>query len=759
MPVRSHPLLTALLTTALLTLIPGSQVAAADPESSSSSTDEPPVSFLSDVVPILTRYGCNSGGCHGKATGQNGFRLSLLGFEPAFDYVALLRESRGRRVFPGAPDRSLLLAKATGRVPHGGGSRISADSEDYRVLKQWILAGAPGPQPGEPTLERVTVSPDSRVVARNSTINLKVTAHFSNGRSRDVTRRALYETNLPTVAEVSDVGQVKTFDRGGLFAVMVRFGGSVGTFRGTVPFSGSPPGQLTVEVPKTNDEFVRETSQQVNRLLAKQWQNLGVVPSAPADDYEFIRRVTLDVCGVLPTVDEVQRYVADKRPDKRARLIDDLLERPEHASYFALKWAAILQNRGRGYSTSKQRAGTALFTAWIRDSIAANKPYDQFVTEILTATGSQNEVPPTLWYRSVRTTQDYVESVAQAFLGIRIQCAQCHRHPAERWTQADYYSLAAVFARVGRKGGFADAEVPTSEIIFVKNSGTVTHPRTGEVMTPRPPGGPDLDLEPYADPRRAFARWMTDADNPFFARTMANRLWGHFFQRGIIHPIDDARSTNPPSHPELLDTLARDFARSGYNVRHLIRVITNSQAYGLSSLLSESNRDDLQSFARFYPRRLPAEVLLDGISQVLEVPTQFPGGPGTFPPDMRAIDLPDENVVSNFLDVFGRPARTSACECERSDEPALAQALELVNSDEIQRKLTATNGYVAELVASSDAHASNVDRIFLRVLARPPSSKERSVAIEFLNAEPDRGEAYRSLIWSLLATHEFMFNH
>jgi hypothetical protein len=717
------------------------------------------VSFLNDVVPILTRYGCNSGGCHGKATGQNGFRLSLLGFEPDFDHVALLRESRGRRVFPGAPDRSLLLAKAVGRVPHGGGSRLTTDSEDYRVLSQWILAGAPGPQPGEPTIERVTVSPDSQVVAQNSAINLRVTAHYSDGHSRDVTRRALYETNLPTVADTSDAGHVTTFNRGGLFAVMVRFGGVVGSFRGTVPFNSEIREAAAVETPATENQDVRETAHKLNQLLVKQWQSLGITPSAAATDYEFIRRVTLDLCGTLPTADEVQAYAADQHPDKRARLIDELLERPEHASWFALKWAAILQNRGRGYSTRQQRAGTALFTAWIRDSIAANKPYDQFVSEILTATGSQAEVPPTLWYRSVRTTQDYVESVAQAFLGIRIQCAQCHRHPAERWTQGDYYSLAAVFARVGRKGGFADAEVPTSETIFVKNAGTVTHPRTGEEMHPRPPGGPDFDLEPYEDPRRAFARWMTDEDNPFFAQTMANRMWGHFFQRGIIHPIDDARSTNPPSHPEVLDTLARDFAASGYDVQHLIRVITNSQAYALSAVPTESNRDDLQSFARFYPRRLPAEVLLDGISQVLEVPTQFPGGPGTFPSDTRAIDLPDENVASNFLDVFGRPARTSACECERTDEPTLAQALELVNSAEIQRKLTAEDGYIADLIATSGTPRDKVSDIFLRVFGRLPTEQEYAVAVPFFESETDKAEAYRSLIWSLMATHEFMFNH
>ena len=715
-------------------------------------------SFLRDVVPILTRYGCNSGGCHGKATGQNGFRLSLLGFEPDFDHVALLREGRGRRVFPGSPDGSLLLAKAIGKVPHGGGTRIKAGSDDYAVLRDWIKAGAPGPKPGEATLVHVAVTPPQQIVEPNSTLQLRVIAHFSDGHSQDVTGRSLFETNLPEVAEVSDSGELTTNSRGGLFAAMVRFGGMVGVFRGTVPFRGTTV-EAQSENPRTSNSAVYDATSKVNQLLVEQWKRLGVEPSPAADDYEFIRRGTVDICGTLPTAQEVIRFSKDPRPDKKARLIDQLLKRPEHASWFALKWAAILQNRGRGYSTRLQREGTALFTAWIRDSIAENKPYDRFVSEILTATGSQQQVPPTVWYRSVRTTQDYVESIAQSFLGVRIQCAQCHRHPAERWTQADYYSLAAVFARVGRKGGYADAEVPTSEVLYVKDHGEVRHPRTNEVMKPRPLGGPDFKLTKYDDPRRALAKWMTRKDNPFFARTMVNRMWGHFLQRGIIHPIDDSRSTNPPSNPDLLDFLARDFAKSGYDVRHLIRVIANSQAYGLASAPNEANRGDLQSYSRFYPRRMPAEVLLDGISQVLDVPTTFPGGPGIFPTGTRAIDLPDENVTSTFLDVFGRPARTTACECERSDEPALAQALELVNSSEIQRKLSHTDGYVGRLVSNTKSHEANTDDIFLRIFARRPNSAEKETAVEFLKSETDRGEAYRSLVWSLLATNEFLFNH
>ena len=397
-----------------------------------------------------------------------------------------------------------------------------------------------------------------------------------------------------------------------------------------------------------------------------------------------------------------------------------------------------------------------MFAGWIRDSLASNKPYDQFVSEILTASGSQNENPPAIWYRTVRKSPEYVESVAQAFLGVRIQCAQCHHHPAERWSQADYYGLAAVFSRVGRKGGFADAEVPTDEIIYLKDRGDVTHPRTGELLRPRALGGAEFTLDRHDDPRKSLARWMTSPDNPFFARTMVNRLWAHFLGRGIIHPIDDARSTNPPSNPELLDALAQDFIASGFDVKHLIRVITNSYAYRLESFPHEGNTADTQTFARFYPRRLTAEVLLDGISQVLDVPTDFSGG---LPLGTRAIDLPDENVAAHFLDVFGRPARMSACECERVDAPALTQALELVNSKEIQRKLTAEKGYAQRLAASDNSHAERATEMFLRVLGRQPRPEELKVAIDFLESEPDRAEACRSLLWSLLATNEFLFNH
>lgn len=719
-----------------------------------SSAETLPVSFRNDVMAILTRHACNSGGCHGKSTGQNGFRLSLLGFEPDVDYRGLVLEGRGRRVFAGSADGSLLLAKASGRVPHGGGTRIDSVSEDYRVLRDWIRNGAPDSRPDEPQLERITVEPTHAVLSMSSESDLKVTAHYSDGRKQDVTSRSLFESNAPEIGEVNSRARVKTAERGGLFAVMVRFGREIAVFQGTVPFPHKS--ELNFESALA---AARVNEEGVDRHLIEQWKKLSVAPSPVTDDASYIRRATIDICGTLPTPQEVTAYVEDSSIAKKQELIDRLLDRPEHASYFALKWADILQNRGRSYSSRRQREGTTLLTGWVRDAIAENKPYDQFVSEILTATGSQQRNPPTVWYRSVRTTQDYVESVAQAFLGVRIQCAQCHHHPAERWSQADYYSFAANFSRVGRKSGFADAEVPTSEVIFLKDRGEVVHPRSGDVMSPRPLGGPDFELSRYDDPRRALAQWMTSPTNPFFARTMANRMWGHFLGRGIVHPIDDSRSTNPPSNPALLDALADEFVDCGYDVRHLIRVITASAAYGVSSEPTSENKDDIQSFSRFPLRRLSAEVLLDGISQVLEVPTEFAGGPGKFPAGTRAIELPDENVPISFLDAFGRPGRTSACECERSDDPALAQALELVNSTEIQKKLTANDGYIARLGANDQSHAGNVREIFLKVFAREPRDVELQAAREFLESEPERVEAYRTLLWSLLATNEFMFNH
>ena len=617
-------------------------------------------------MPILTKRGCNGGGCHGKAGGQNGFKLSLLGFEPQQDYETIVLENFGRRLSIASPAQSLLLLKATNLVPHVGGQRFEVESEDYRVIENWIKSGAPAPRDDDPVLESVQVEPPSEVMDPGSEKQLRVTATFSDGEIRDVTHLSVYESNDPDIAKISEAGVVEVSPvRCGVFAVMARFGNKMNVFHGTVPVGSFS------EYSKKLERAAKAS--EIDQHLLTSWKRLGVEPSPTVKDTTFIRRATLDICGTLPTTDEVTAYESDNHPDKRARLIDRLLERPEYASFFAIKWADVLRNRGRGYGTNKQR-------------------------------------------------------------------------------------LAAVFARLGRKGGFADAQVPTNETIYLKMQGQVVHPRTGEVMLPRPLGGEAFDLGRYEDPRRSLAQWITAAENPFFARAMVNRMWGHFFGRGIIDPIDDARSTNPPSNPELLDALARRFVTTGHDVKALIRTICNSYAYRLSSDPTPTNKADTQSFARFYPRRLSAEVLLDAMSQVLEVPTKFPGGPGEFPEGTRAIDLPDENVAVNFLDVFGRPARTKACECERVYSPSLHQALELVNSTEIQNKLTAEKGYIAELASTSAPHGDNVQQIFLRTLARPPRPQEMKTAVEFLDSETDRKEAYGTLLWSLLATNEFLFN-
>ena len=723
-----------------------------------SGDEAPPIRFITDVVPILTRLGCNSGGCHGKASGQNGFKLSLLGFEPELDYESLVAESRGRRLFPSSPQQSLLLLKAIAKMPHGGGRRLEENSDDYRLLQNWILRGAGGPRGDDPQLERLEITPHERVLKTKSRQQLLITAFFSDGTARDVTRQSVYQTNEPNIATIDGEGTITTTSQQGLFAVMARFGEKMVTFHGTVPAElGDSQSQTVRNELGTLRPLMKDSP--IDQALFDQWNRMSIVPSPEVDDATFLRRATIDICGTLPTSTEVVEYLADPSPLKRERLIDRLLDRPEYATYFAMKWADILQNRGAGYSTSQQRSGTALFAAWIRDSLAANKPYDQFVSEILTASGSQFENPPTVWYRSVRRSSEFVESVSQAFLGVRIQCAQCHHHPAERWSQSDYFGLAAVFARIGRKGGFADAEVPTDEIIFLNPAGTVRHPRTGESIPPRALGGPEFANGRYDDPRVSLVQWMKDPGNPYFGRTMANRMWAHFFGRGIVHPIDDSRSTNPPSNPELLDQLAQGFVASGYDLKQLIRTICLSRAYRLDSRPNEWNAKDLQTFSRFYPRRLSAEVLLDGMSQVLEVPTDFPGGPGKFPAGTRAIELPDENVASNFLDAFGRPSRLTACECERTDAPSLTQALELVNSAEIHRKLMAETGYARRL-GSGDQSGPDIARdIFLRVLGRSAHPNEIQTVTTFLAKEPDRFDACRSLLWSLLATNEFLFNH
>jgi hypothetical protein len=702
-----------------------------------------PINFGNQVVPIFTKLGCNSGGCHGKASGQNGFRLSLLGFEPMLDYETLVNEGRGRRLFPAAPDRSLLLLKATAKMPHGGGRKMEPDSHEYRVVSRWIGAGMPFGKDTDPSVARIDIYPDARVMPRGSKQQIVVTAHYTDGSTEDVTRWAQYQSNDTEVASVADGGRVETRELSGQAAIMARYQGQVTVFRATVP--------LGLPVDRYPDF---PTTSVVDAAALKQWKALGIVPSEPCTDAEFIRRASLDITGSLPTAAQVQVFVADTAEDKRGRLVDRLIDRPEYASFFAIKWADILRNK-RENKENYQR-GTYSFFDWIRENLARNTPYDKFVRGIVAASGTPETAPPVQWYRRLRQTDAFVDDTAQVFLGMRLQCAKCHHHPFEKWGQDDYYGFAAFFARIGRKPSLhAQRLGRNDEVIFASRSGSVTHPKTGKSMAPKGLGVEVIPVPQGADPRQKLVDWMADSKNPYFAKAVVNRYWAHFFGRGIVEPMDDLRQTNPPSNPELLDGLADDFVKHGYDLKHLVRTICTSRTYGLSSVPNEYNAKDKQSFARRYPKRMSAEVLLDAISQLSDVPTSFNG----LPAGTRAIELPDESVASAFLDTFGRPKRDTPCECERVSDASLGQSLMLLNSNEVQSKLAAAGSRAERLAKDAGPDEPKIAELFWSAFGRAPSSGESASALNHLARNPTkRREAFEDILWALINAKEFQFN-
>ncbi|MFT6181325.1 MAG: hypothetical protein ACJAQT_004528 [Akkermansiaceae bacterium] len=712
-----------------------------------------PISFPNDVVPILTRFDCNSGGCHGKADGQNGFRLSLLGYEAAEDFEYLVKESRGRRIFRAAPEHSLLLLKASGELPHRGGSRIEKDSDAYKLLVRWIKQGLPYTPKNDPNVTRIAVSPKECLTRPAARQQLRVTAHFSDGSTRDITRSVQYESKDDEMAAADEHGLVTMKDRTGSTSIMVRFQEHVDVFRATIPL-GAPTDNFP-----TPANFIDE------RILAE-LKTLGLPPSNLSDDATFVRRVTLDIAGRLPTLAESDLFRADPDPAKRTKLIEALLGSPAYADYFAGKWSAILRNKRKD---DTQKRGTYAFHSWIRSSLNQNRPYDEVVRELITATGEVGNSPPVAWYRSVRESKEQMQDVAQVFLGIRMQCAQCHHHPYEKWSQDDYYGFEAFFSTIGRKPG----EQAGEEVIYHKRgNATAQNPRTGLSLKPTPLGGKTLALAPHQDPRQPLADWLVAPENPFFARMLVNRYWKHFFGRGLVDPEDDLRVTNPATHPALLDDLTKHFATNGHDLKDLVRLICNSRTYQLSAIPNEYNRDDRQNYSRFYPRRLPAEVLLDGINLVTNSQDKFGGQPQ----GVSAVQLPDDRFTkdSYFLSVFGRPDMNSSCECERSSDVNLAQALHLVNSKNIRNKLASDQARAAMLLR--DKGLSDDDRVaelYRHAFSRPPTPEELSTAQKFLlqkqtqaqsaNPKPSPEQVNRSafedIIWALLNTKEFLFNH
>jgi hypothetical protein len=709
-----------------------------------------PINFGNQVVPVFTKLGCNSGGCHGKASGQNGFKLSLLGFEPTVDYAALVEEARGRRVFPASPDHSLILLKATGQMPHGGGKRMEVGSDEYKLVRRWIAAGTPFGSPADPVVTHISAYPAKRTLTRQGRQQVAVTAHYSDGSVEDITRRAQYESNDTEVAVVDADGLVRSLALSGEAAVMARYQGQVTVFRATVP--------LGVSVP----EYTFEPKTLVDRYTQAKWRQLGIVPSASCSDEEFIRRVSLDVSGTLPTPAQLRAFVNDADPAKREKLIDTLVDTPEHSFYFATKWADILRvKRGRQINRAY---GTFVFHDWIQKAIASDMPYDEFAREILAAVGDETKCPPVVWYKDLRTPDLFVDNAAQVFLGTRLQCAQCHHHPYEKWSQDDYWGLAAFFGRLGRKvflePGLSPQNQPLQrQVLFVRPSGNVLNKRTNQPAVMKTPDGPPLQVNADQDPRQKLADWLTDPKNPFFARAVVNRYWAHFFNRGIVDPLDDMRVTNPPSNPELLDALAKDFVEHHYSLKHLVRTICKSRTYGLSSMPNEFNKHDRHAYARYYPRRMTAEVLLDAVCQATASPTNFNGLPQDVHAPHRAIMLPDESFGSYFLDVFGRPQRISACECERVSEANLAQALHLLNSDEVQGKLARAGGRADQMVKDPRPDEEKVEDLFLWTVGHRPNAKQLSLSLEHLREHAkDKKAGYENILWALINTKEFVFN-
>ncbi len=715
-----------------------------------------PLNFGNQVVPVFTKLGCNSGGCHGKLAGQNGFRLSLLGFEPDLDFATLVKESRGRRLLPSNPDSSLFLMKATGKIAHGGGRKMEPDSDEYKIVRRWIAGGMPWGDVKDPVVTKISVYPEHRLMTRQSKQQFAVYAHYSDGSIDDITRRAQYECNDTDIATVDTNALVKTLGMSGEAAVMARYQGFVSTFRATVP--------LGVKTPDW--KFDEKTV--VDRFTAKKWKELGLVPSELCSDEVFIRRVSLDITGSLPAPKEVTEFVADKDPTKRERLIDKLLETPEYAYYFANKWADILRVKRR--QEPGRAAGTFAFHEWIREQIARDLPYSDFVRGVLTANGDERKNPPTVWFKEIEKVESFVDDVSQVFLGQRLACANCHHHPYEKWSQDDYWGLAAFYGRVGRKdirppGGDGNRD-NRIQVVFNKGNGQVTNKRTGKAAEIKPLDGEPMQVSAEVDPREKLVDWMVDPKNPFFAKAVANRYWAHFFGRGIVDPLDDMRVTNPPSNPELLNALAQNLIDNKYSLKMLIKTICKSRTYQLSSAPNDFNKLDKQAYARYYPKRLQAEVLLDALCQVTDSPNRFNGLPTDKNAPNRAIMLPDEGFSSYFLDVFGRPQRISACECERVNEANLAAVLHLLNSEEVQGKITRAGGRADALAKADDKRADSekLDELFLWAFARKPSTEDKRTALEHIekmtakSGPAGKKTAYENILWAIINTKEFVFN-
>ncbi len=725
-----------------------------------------PVSFVNDVIPVLTRAGCNMGTCHGAAAGKNGFKLSLRGFAPELDFVALTRQFQGRRINVLKPEQSLVLRKPLMEMPHLGGKALRRGTPEFELLLRWIAQGAPGPDVRDPHVTALRVNPSSRSLTPKDRLQLHVQAVFSDGSFRDVTHWTRFASNDENVATVVPNGLV-TIDGVGQTAIMMGYQDKVAVARVQVPFPNKIDPALYAKLPRAN--YIDD------RVYAK-LAALHLAPSRTAGDLEYIRRVTLDLTGALPNPAEARAFAADRDAQKRAKLVDALMARPEFTDFWAYKWSDLLRvNRG----TLKDK-GMWAYYSYIHDAVRDNKGWDTMAREVLTAHGNTFLDGPANYFRTALKPEELAENVSQGFLGIRMQCAKCHNHPLEKWTQNEYYGMAQIFARVKYKANLG-IYVNDEMTVYNVSVGDLIQPRLGRPVPPKPLGGPTLALNSPRDRRVFFAEWLTRPDNWYFTHSIVNRVWAHFMGRGLVEPVDDMRETNPPSNPELFDALAADFVQHKYDLRYLMRRIVTSRAYQLSSAATPQNAKDDKYSSHFLVRRMTAEQLLDALSQVTGKPEEFPGMPAGY----RASQLPDTHVKSDFMDILGRPARVITCECERSQEPNMAQALLFINGDVLNRKVTADNGIVDRLVTAGKSDTEILDALYWATCSRAPRPDEQASNLNALHravaaapvaitpkAVPNtptpnpastlnaaRRRAFEDMLWVLVNSKEFLFNH
>ena len=703
----------------------------------------PEWSFANEIVPIFTKAGCNSGGCHGSPSGRGGFRLSLFGYEPEYDYDQLSKEKNGKRINKDQPSQSLFLLKAVGKVPHGGGPRFKEGSEFYARILDWLRAGAPKQPEFDARLARIEIFPGDWTLDRpQQSQQILVQAVRDDGTTQDVTQYARYTSSDDSIADVDADGLLTSAGRGET-SIMIRYLGGVGIVRVKVPREPLPAAAYETFKPVNY----------VDHLVLEKLRDVRVPPSGPASDAEFLRRAFLDTCGITPTVEEARAFLDDRDPAKRAKLIDRLLTRPEYTDYWTLRFSDLLRNNQQ----AKQDKGLQVFYRWIRDSMRSGKPWDQMARELITSTGSGYRSGPANWYNTGDFGADYpllmASATSQVFLGVRIDCARCHNHPFEAWSQLDYYGFAAFFARTKLKNGPDENE----RIFYAANEGDVKHPRKTEVVIAPKFLGADMLKETSADEDRRvkLAEWLTSPANPWFKRSIANRIWNNFFGRGIVNPVDDYRLTNPAANPKLLDALGEKVVQYQFNLKPLMRDILMSRTYQASSVPVKGNEADKVYASHALPRRLIAESLLDAVVYATDVPEKF----GPYEAGSRAISVPDNRVPNGFLDLFGRAKREVACDCERNEETNVSMVLNLLNGDTLNNRLRSDNGRVGRAVQANRSPKEITEEFYLAALARRPSDKEQAAAEKLFSKAPNLREGAEDLLWALLNTKEFIFNH